>query len=81
MKVALTSDVCYKGLPKRSASAHTNTTATALASSEVVDFKGWPRLVWLITEHLVSALLSYKQDVKGYITRAYDSWCFAEGMN
>uniref|UniRef100_F1KPQ1 Disco-interacting protein 2 C n=1 Tax=Ascaris suum TaxID=6253 RepID=F1KPQ1_ASCSU len=52
VKVALTSDVCYKGLPKRSASAHTNTTATALASSEVVDFKGWPRLVWLITEHL-----------------------------
>ncbi|KHN79066.1 Disco-interacting protein 2 -like protein C [Toxocara canis] len=52
VKVALTSDVCYKGLPKRSASGHTNASGMALAGSEVVDFKGWPRLVWLITEHL-----------------------------
>ncbi|VDK42538.1 unnamed protein product [Anisakis simplex] len=52
VKVALTSDACYKGLPKRSSSQQTNTSTAALAGSEVVDFKGWPRLVWLITEHL-----------------------------
>ena len=37
--VALTSDACYKGLPKN-------------ASGEVISFKGWPRLHWFITEHL-----------------------------
>ena len=37
--MALTSELCYKGLPK-------NTTG------DVVSFKGWPRLYWFLTEHL-----------------------------
>ncbi len=36
---ALTSDACFKGLPKT-------------ATGEVVNFKGWPKLFWFITEHL-----------------------------
>ena len=35
----LTSDACFKGLPKTT-------------TGEVVNFKGWPKLFWFITEHL-----------------------------
>eukprot|EP00096_Caligus_rogercresseyi_P002710 TRINITY_DN14963_c0_g1_i1.p1 TRINITY_DN14963_c0_g1~~TRINITY_DN14963_c0_g1_i1.p1 ORF type:complete len:186 (+),score=51.60 TRINITY_DN14963_c0_g1_i1:67-558(+) len=37
--LALTSDSCFKCLPKSS-------------SGEVTAFKGWPKLTWFITEHL-----------------------------
>jgi len=37
--LALTSDACFKGLPKTT-------------TGEVVNFKGWPKLFWFITEHL-----------------------------
>uniref|UniRef100_T1J2G4 DMAP1-binding domain-containing protein n=1 Tax=Strigamia maritima TaxID=126957 RepID=T1J2G4_STRMM len=37
--VALTSEVCLKGLPKG-------------PTGEVVSFKGWPKLTWFVTEHL-----------------------------
>ena len=37
--LALTSEACYKGLPKT-------------ATGEVLQFKGWPKLYWFITEHL-----------------------------
>ena len=40
--LALTSEACYKGLPKT-------------ATGEVLQFKGWPKLYWFITEHLRSA--------------------------
>lgn len=36
---ALTSEACYKGLPKT-------------ATGEIHTFKGWPRLNWVVTEHL-----------------------------
>ncbi|UYV60395.1 DIP2 [Cordylochernes scorpioides] len=36
---ALTSEPCYKGLPKT-------------ATGEIHTFKGWPRLSWFVTEHL-----------------------------
>lgn len=36
---ALTSEACYKGLPKT-------------ATGEIHTFKGWPKLSWFITEHL-----------------------------
>ncbi|KAK9881592.1 hypothetical protein WA026_016462 [Henosepilachna vigintioctopunctata] len=39
VQVALTSEACLKGLPKTT-------------SGEVVQFKGWPKLNWFITEHL-----------------------------
>ncbi|XP_063925891.1 disco-interacting protein 2 isoform X5 [Zophobas morio] len=39
VQVALTSEACLKGLPKTT-------------SGEVVQFKGWPRLTWFVTEHL-----------------------------
>ncbi|XP_047738270.1 disco-interacting protein 2 homolog C isoform X3 [Hyalella azteca] len=39
VSVALTSEACFKGLPKN-------------ASGEVVGFKGWPKLNWFITDHL-----------------------------
>jgi len=39
VNLALTSEACYKGLPKST-------------SGEVVQFKGWPKLNWFITEHL-----------------------------
>ncbi|XP_048508308.1 disco-interacting protein 2 homolog C isoform X4 [Athalia rosae] len=39
IQVALTSEVCLKGLPKT-------------AAGEVVAFKGWPKLHWFVTEHL-----------------------------
>ena len=37
--VALTSEMCYKSLPKTT-------------TGEVVAFKGWPRLYWFLAEHL-----------------------------
>uniref|UniRef100_A0A915Q1K2 AMP-dependent synthetase/ligase domain-containing protein n=1 Tax=Setaria digitata TaxID=48799 RepID=A0A915Q1K2_9BILA len=54
VKVALTSDSCYKGLPKRSSSnqSHPNPGSPLIPGSEIIDFRGWPRLVWLTTEHL-----------------------------
>ncbi|VDO21905.1 unnamed protein product [Brugia timori] len=54
VKVALTSDACYKGLPKRSSNnqSYPNSNVSLLPGSEIIDFKGWPRLVWLTTEHL-----------------------------
>merc|ERR1719232_23220 len=39
VNLALTSEACFKGLPKTS-------------TGEVVQFKGWPKLHWFITEHL-----------------------------
>ncbi|XP_068904202.1 disco-interacting protein 2 isoform X3 [Tenebrio molitor] len=39
VQVALTSEACLKGLPKTT-------------SGDVVQFKGWPRLTWFVTEHL-----------------------------
>lgn len=39
VQVALTSEACLKGLPKNT-------------SGEVIQFKGWPRLQWFVTEHL-----------------------------
>ncbi|CAG9855709.1 unnamed protein product [Phyllotreta striolata] len=39
VQLALTSDACLKGLPKTT-------------SGEVIQFKGWPRLTWFVTEHL-----------------------------
>ncbi|XP_025836828.1 disco-interacting protein 2 [Agrilus planipennis] len=39
VQVALTSEACLKGLPKT-------------ASGDVIQFKGWPRLQWFVTEHL-----------------------------
>lgn len=38
VQVALTSEACLKGLPKTT-------------SGEVIQFKGWPRLTWFVTEH------------------------------
>ena len=42
VSVALTSDACFKGLPKT-------------ATGEIVSFKGWPKLHWVITENLTKA--------------------------
>nr|XP_022914751.1 disco-interacting protein 2 homolog A isoform X2 [Onthophagus taurus] len=39
VQVALTSEACLKGLPKS-------------PSGEIVQFKGWPKLQWFVTEHL-----------------------------
>ena len=39
VNVALTSELCYKGLPKNS-------------TGDVVSFKGWPKLYWFLSEHL-----------------------------
>ena len=39
VRVALTSESCLKGLPK-------------VGQGEVIEFRGWPRLHWLTTEHL-----------------------------
>ncbi|KAK6059043.1 hypothetical protein COOONC_03328 [Cooperia oncophora] len=59
VKVALTSDTCYKGLPKTTVSStqfpRSSTSGPSLltgTSQEVVDLKSWPRLYWVITEHL-----------------------------
>lgn len=40
MTVALTSEACLKGLPKT-------------ATGEVIAFKGWPKLHWCLTDHLI----------------------------
>ncbi|CAF4933395.1 unnamed protein product, partial [Rotaria socialis] len=49
IKVALTSDSCYRQLPK--IQQHTsNSSSTNI--NEIVSFKGWPNLTWFITEHL-----------------------------
>ncbi|XP_078088924.1 disco-interacting protein 2 homolog C-like [Mustelus asterias] len=37
VSVALTSDACHKGLPKS-------------PTGEILQFKGWPRLLWFVTE-------------------------------
>ncbi|XP_031349030.1 disco-interacting protein 2 isoform X5 [Photinus pyralis] len=39
VQVALTSEACLKGLPKSTA-------------GDVIQFKGWPKLHWFVTEHL-----------------------------
>lgn len=39
VSVALTSEACLKGLPKTTA-------------GDVISFKGWPKLHWVVTEHL-----------------------------
>ncbi|XP_065223766.1 disco-interacting protein 2 isoform X3 [Planococcus citri] len=39
VSVALTSEACLKGLPKTT-------------TGEVISFKGWPKLTWVVTEHL-----------------------------
>ncbi|VDL81787.1 unnamed protein product, partial [Nippostrongylus brasiliensis] len=59
VKVALTSESCYKGLPKSatssslaSRSAPSGSSSLSGASQEIVDLKAWPRLYWMITEHL-----------------------------
>lgn len=39
VSIALTSEACLKGLPKTTA-------------GDVVSFKGWPKLHWVVTEHL-----------------------------
>uniref|UniRef100_A0A2C9JSP8 DMAP1-binding domain-containing protein n=1 Tax=Biomphalaria glabrata TaxID=6526 RepID=A0A2C9JSP8_BIOGL len=60
---ALTSENCYKGLPK------TN-------NGEVVTFKGWPRLNWFITENLSKPSREWQppakasEDVPAYIEYA-----------
>ncbi|ETN86525.1 hypothetical protein NECAME_05929 [Necator americanus] len=60
VKVALTSETCYKGLPKGTASSTSSLPKTTPSGSssltgssqEIVDLKSWPRLYWVITEHL-----------------------------
>jgi acyl-CoA synthetase (AMP-forming)/AMP-acid ligase II len=47
VSLALTSEACYKGLPKA-----TGGSGGGGSSSDVLQFKGWPRLHWFITEHL-----------------------------
>lgn len=37
--MALTSEACLKGLPKTT-------------SGDIIQFKGWPKLNWFVTEHL-----------------------------
>ncbi|XP_077302081.1 disco-interacting protein 2 isoform X2 [Arctopsyche grandis] len=39
VQIALTSEACLKGLPKS-------------PTGDVITFKGWPRLHWMVTEHL-----------------------------
>jgi acyl-CoA synthetase (AMP-forming)/AMP-acid ligase II len=41
VQVALTSDICLKGLPKTA------------SSGEVIAFKGWPKLHWCVTDNLI----------------------------
>ncbi|ULU11406.1 hypothetical protein L3Y34_015097 [Caenorhabditis briggsae] len=57
VKVALTSESCYKGLPKKvntssAFSAPSGSTSLTGTSNEIVDFRGWPRLWWAVTEHM-----------------------------
>ncbi|KAF1768453.1 hypothetical protein GCK72_000265 [Caenorhabditis remanei] len=57
VKVALTSESCYKGLPKKVNtssvfSAPSGSTSLTGTANEIVDFRGWPRLWWAVTEHM-----------------------------
>ncbi|CAB3408565.1 unnamed protein product [Caenorhabditis bovis] len=60
VKVALTSETCYKGLPKTMNTSSSSTSFSSPSgsssltghSTEFVDFRGWPRLYWMVTEHL-----------------------------
>uniref|UniRef100_A0A8R1E1A1 DMAP_binding domain-containing protein n=1 Tax=Caenorhabditis japonica TaxID=281687 RepID=A0A8R1E1A1_CAEJA len=57
VKVALTSESCYKGLPKKvnpssTFSAPSGSTSLTGTSNEIVDFRGWPQLWWAVTEHM-----------------------------
>ncbi|CAF0720628.1 unnamed protein product [Rotaria sp. Silwood1] len=49
IKVALTSDSCYRQLPK--VQQH-NSSSSSANINEIISFKGWPNLIWFITEHL-----------------------------
>ncbi|XP_044766806.1 disco-interacting protein 2 isoform X8 [Coccinella septempunctata] len=49
VQVALTSEACLKGLPKTT-------------SGEVVQFKGWPKLNWFVTEHLAKTPKDFTPD-------------------
>ena len=40
--LVLTSEMCYKALPKN-------------ANNDVVEFKGWPRVPWLVVENLTKS--------------------------
>ena len=62
---AITSEVCYKGLPKA-------------PSGDVPDFKGWPRMTWLMTENWSKPSKDWKppprisEDVPAYIEYTVD---------
>lgn len=47
---ALTSEACFKGLPKASAVNNRNSGSGKVANTEV-ELKGWPRLSWLIVDN------------------------------
>ncbi|KAL3276187.1 hypothetical protein HHI36_020905 [Cryptolaemus montrouzieri] len=49
VQVALTSEACLKGLPKTT-------------SGDVVQFKGWPKLNWFVTEHLAKPPKDFTPD-------------------
>ncbi|CAF1010547.1 unnamed protein product, partial [Didymodactylos carnosus] len=59
VKVALTSESCYRQLPKTNlnsmstthSSTPTNTTING-HHGDILSFKGWPPIVWFVTEHL-----------------------------
>uniref|UniRef100_A0A0N5ARI6 Disco-interacting protein 2-like protein C n=1 Tax=Syphacia muris TaxID=451379 RepID=A0A0N5ARI6_9BILA len=52
VKVALTSEACYKGLPKGAGAGHMTSSGVVGGNGDIIGFKGWPRLTWIITEHL-----------------------------
>ncbi|XP_045464805.1 disco-interacting protein 2 isoform X3 [Harmonia axyridis] len=49
VQVALTSEACLKGLPKTT-------------SGDVIQFKGWPKLNWFVTEHLTKTPKDFTPD-------------------
>ncbi|KAI9553366.1 putative disco-interacting protein 2 isoform X2 [Daphnia sinensis] len=71
VQVALTSDICLKGLPKTA------------SSGEIIAFKGWPKLHWCVTDNLIKppkdwqpppklqddtpAYIEYKTDKEGSV--------------
>ncbi|XP_071112193.1 disco-interacting protein 2 homolog C-like isoform X5 [Haliotis cracherodii] len=55
---ALTSEACFKGLPKSS-------------SGEVITFKGWPKLNWFVTENLSKPTKDWQPPSKGEDVPAY----------
>lgn len=67
MSVALTSEACFKGIPKTSA-------------GEVVSFKGWPKLTWFITDHLPKPPKDWQtpprhsDDTAAYIEVSREGW-------